>query len=239
MSTDLDITFFVACLNEEKNVIGSLETVLTAVKNAGCSYEIIIVDDHSIDHSVQIIENYIKQNPGLPIRLIKNAKRQGLGRNYADVAFLGKGKYYKWLGASNMEFADDITAALKKMGCADMIIPYIIDKRGFKRRLLSMLFTKTINCITGYSLRYYNGSVLHTRYNVMRWHSYSYGYSFQAELIVRLLEEGAAYCEIPARCVQRESVKSKAFSVFNACSVLHSILQIFLSTLRRKLFTRP
>ena len=235
----IDVTFFVPCLNEEKNVIGAVETIVSAVGRAGRSYEIIIVDDHSADNSVSVIEGYRAQHPELPIQLIRNQKQKGLGRNYADVAFLGRGKYYKWLGASNMEFADDVAAVLEKMGEADMILPYLeTDQRSRKRRMLSVLFVKIINAISGYSLKYYNGSALHRRANVMRWHSYSYGYSFQAELIIRLLEEGATYFEVPTRCAQKGPVRTKAFSLHNVFSVTHSLLQIFLLTTRHKLFNK-
>ena len=124
------------------------------------------------------------------------------------------------------------------MGTVDMALPYLADdQRNIKRRILSILFTKIINMMTGYSLKYYNGSVLHKRYNVMRWHSYSYGYSFQAELIIRLMEEGATYCEVPTKCGEPTNVKTKAFALPNVLSVVHSLLQIFMhNVIRRRLF---
>lgn len=236
---ELEVSFFVPCLNEERNVIATVETILEAVRKAGCSFEIIIADDHSVDHSVSIVEKYMAQHPELPIRLIRNEKQKGLGRNYADIAFVARGSYYKLVGASNRELAGDIAAMLEKRGSVDMVLHYLEkDERELNRRILSFLFTKIVNFITGYSLKYYNGSALHRRYNVMRWHSYSYGYSYQVELIIRLLEEGATYCEVPTTCPKKENLKTKAFSVYNICSVLHSLLQIFLQTLRRKLFVK-
>ena len=38
-----------------------------------------------------------------------------------------------------------------------------------------------------YDIKYYNGTVLHKRYNVMRYHSGTNGFAYQAEIIVHLL----------------------------------------------------
>lgn len=204
---------------------------------AGCTFEILIADDHSTDRSILLIEEYMAKHPEVQLRLIKNPVRRGLSRNYTDCAFLGRGTYYKFFGGSNMEYADDVAAVLEKRGTADMIIPYLItDQRTFKRRFLSGFYTKIVNWITGYSLRYYNGPVLHKRYNVMRWHADTYGYAYQAEIITRLLNEGATCSEVGIKVYNRPVVKSKAFSFQNFLSVTHSLTQIFFRSLRRRWF---
>ncbi len=234
---EIEVTFFVPCLNEELNIIGAIETILSAVRIAGCSYEIIVVDDHSSDRSADLVEQYCCRHPELPLRLIRNDQRKGLSRNYTDCAFIGSGKYFKFFGGSNMEFVEDVVAVLEKRGEADMILPYLeIDGREPRRRMLSILYTKIVNALTGYSLRYYNGSVLHKRYNVMRWHADTYGYAYQAEIVTRLLNEGMSYEEVPTKVQHRTVVKTKAFSFQNMLSVVHSLAQIFFRSLRRKLY---
>ena len=235
---NIDITFFVPCLNEEASIVGTIETITAAVKEAGCTYEILIIDDKSIDNTISVIEEYQRMHPNVNIRLIKNSRTRGLGFNYVEGAFLGEGKYYKFVGGSNQETKDSILVLLKELGKADIIIPYLVNQedRGFKRWMFSSLFTFLVSLLSGYSLKYYNGSAIHLRYNVMRWHPDTYGYAYQAELIVRLLSEGKTYIEVPMSCNFRKTGKTKAFRLHNFLSVSHSLLQIFLRRVRRILF---
>lgn len=235
---NIDITFFVPCLNEEASIVGTIETIKAAVKEAGCTYEILIIDDKSIDNTISVIEEYQRAHPEVNIRLIKNSKTRGLGFNYVEGAFLGKGKYYKFVGASNQETKDSILVLLKELGKADIIIPYLVNQkdRGLKRRMFSSLFAFLVRLLSGYPLKYYNGSAIHLRYNVMRWHPDTYGYAYQAELIVRLLSEGKTYIEVPMLCIFRKIGKTKAFRLHNFLSVSHSLLQILLRRVRRILF---
>src|ERR1035441_2103062 len=88
-----DITVAVTCYNEQEFILDSLESVIGALRESGCSYEVIVVDDVSKDDSVLRVREYMKLHPEYPIRLIANRMNRGLGNNYVEAAFLGNGKY--------------------------------------------------------------------------------------------------------------------------------------------------
>ena len=75
-----DVTFFVACYNEEENVISAIEAVPAACLEAGCTFDIVIVDDSSTDASVRLIREYMGRFPNLPITLVVNQANQGLAQ---------------------------------------------------------------------------------------------------------------------------------------------------------------
>ena len=232
-----DITFFVPALNEEELVVPTLETLLGALARFGHTYEIIVVDDGSTDATAARVQAFIARHPAEPIRLIRNPLNRGLGRNYVDAAFAATGRYYKLVCGDNPEPQHTIEALLAHLGEADMILPYLrADPRSWKRKHLSALFTRIVNLVGGYQLRYYNGTAIHLRYNVMRWHSDTYGFAFNAEIVTRLLNEGASYVEVPIDVVEAEGRTSRAFSFHNSLSVPHSLLQILLRRWRRALF---
>ena len=96
-----------------------------------------------------------------------------------------------------------------------------------------------MNALSGYHVRYYNGLALHLRYNVMRWGPYSFGFGFQAELITRLLDEGATYVEIPVNAVHLEKKgQNSALNLKNFLSVGHTLLEVLLRRVRRRAFQK-
>ncbi len=234
----VEITFFVPALNEDRNIERTIETILSSVKATGHSFEIIVVDDHSSDNTSTIVENFQKNNPDVPIILKKNEMTKGLGHNYVEAAYIGRGKYYMAVFGDNSEPEEQITKITEMAGKADMIIPYLgnCDNRNISRRFLSKTFVFIVNLISGYSLKYYNGPLLHLRYNVMRWHSDSIGFAYQAEIITRLLNNGNTYIEVQISASDRDSGFSKAFKFENLLSVSHSLVQILLRRIRKKLF---
>jgi len=232
------ITFFVPCLNEERNIVKTLETIKAAVIEVGLDYQILIFDDCSRDNCCRNIEDYMKGNLDMAITLTKNRKTMGLGRNYIDGAFLGKYKYYMCIFGGHSEPKETIVAILNKLGHADMIVPYfdMSVNRSMFRRLLSLFYTFIVNTLSGNSIHYYNWSVAHLRENVMRWHSNSLGFGYQAEMVTQLISNGASYIELALPNCEEKCGKSNSFRLQNIFSVLHSLFQIFLRRLRMSLF---
>lgn len=234
----LDITFYIACYNEEANIIATIETIVDAMGETKLTYEMVVIDDGSRDRSVEIVKEYIETHPWLSLRLFVNPRNLGLARSFVEGAFLGRSKYYKLVCGDNVTPKQTLLDTLALLGTADIIIPYhpVIEGRGVFRTKLSHTFTGLINFMTGNSLHYYNGCAVYRRVDVMRWHSRSTGFGFQAELVTSLLEDGASYVEIAVPASERSGGKSTALRLKNWLSVSHSLLEIFLRQVRRKLF---
>jgi len=104
---------------------------------------------------------------------------------------------------------------------------------------LSQAYTFLVNTLSGYRIRYYNGLALHLRYNVMRWGPHSFGFGFQAELITRLLDEGATYIQIPVVATHQEKGgKNSALNWKNFLSVAHTLLEVLIRRVRRHAFQK-
>jgi glycosyltransferase involved in cell wall biosynthesis len=236
-----DLTIVIPCLNEEKLIAATLDAVAAAMCELPHSYEILVVDDGSTDGTAAVVERYAQQHPNLPIQLHKNPRNRGVTRSYVDSAFLGRGKYYRLVCGDNAEPKEALLAILNQLGKADMVIPYHVKVAGkpLLRGTLSRAYTKLVNALSGYTIRYYNGCALHLRYNVMRWGPYSFGFGFQAELITRLLDEGATYVEIPV-CTNHveKDAHSSAINFGNFLSVGHTLLEIFIRRLRKRVFQK-
>lgn len=238
---EIDITVAITCYNEEDYIVDTIETVIGALQEVGCSYEVLVIDDVSEDNSVNHIEEYIRNNHKYPIRLKKNRKNIGLANNFVEGAFLGKGKYYRLCCGDNAEPKESLVYLFKHIGKADIVIPYqkqseIIGK-SFLRKSLSKFFVFLFNVISGFNIKYYNGLQIFLRYNVMRWPPISYGFGFQADVVTRMLDEGASYVQIPTwGAIDRKGDGSVALSMRNVLSVAHTLLEVAFRRLRRFLY---
>ena len=237
---EIDLTFFVPCFNEEKNIANTLDAIISAISRTTFTYEIIVVDDKSKDLTKEVVKEYIINSDIKAISLVVNKFNMGLGRNYVDISFISKGKYYMLVNGDNAEPEETIFSIVASLGSADMIIPYFgkNDSRSLSRVYVSKSFTFLINLISGHKIQYYNGPVIHKTFNVMRWSPDTHGFAYQAEIIVKVLDEKGSFSEVMISNLDRNEGSSSAFTVKNLFSVAHSVLQIFLRRLRTLLFYR-
>jgi glycosyltransferase involved in cell wall biosynthesis len=242
VDAEVEITVVISCYNEEAFIADTIENVIHALQSVRRSFEIIVVDDVSRDHSVQRIRDYMKAHSEHPIRLVENKVNRGLANNYVEAAFLGRGKYYRLCCGDDSETPEALLNIFQHIGVADIVIPCqsqdeILGKsRG--RRFLSKTFTFLVNLISGYNIRYYNGMAVHLRYNVLRWHPSSYGFGFQADILARLLDEGASYVQVESSGTDRKGGASTALQIRNILSVGHTLLELAIRRFRRLLYGR-
>jgi len=226
------ITFIIPCYNEEKNVINAIRKVTEAANTLKISYDIIVFDDASMDGTYEVVKQYMKENSSEPVRIYRNERNRGVAYNFVEACFQGKGQYCRLVCGDDVESLDTHVKLLKEMHQADMIIPYYtsIANRPKFRHLISNSFTKLVNLITGFPIKYYNGCPIYLRKDVMRWHVESTGLGYQAELITRLLREGKSYVEVPLAGYDREG--SASLRLRNVLSVCHSLVKLVLGRLR-------
>ncbi len=216
---ELDITIFMPCRNEKGNIGRALNEVITTMTLYPYTYEIILIDDASTDSSVNEIKAFIAKYPHAPILLKCNSQPLGVSYNFLDAALLGRGQYFRMIGGHFQDRHEAIKNVFDHLGKADIIITYIDpDFRSPHRQLLSRLYTRLVNLISGYNVRHYHGTPLHRRIDVLRWHSYR-SVGFYADMTTRLLDEGVTYIEVPTSAYERETGKSRALRWYNVISL--------------------
>jgi len=234
LNKTFDITFFIPALNEERSIIKTLGKIIEVMKKINLTFELIVINDGSTDNTRILVENYM-MHVTIPIRLVNNKVRRGLGHNYVSAAFLGLGEYYMMICGDNAETEESIINIISEKGKADIVIPYFgdWDARNRIRKTISHVFTFIINVISGNKIYYYNGTVLHLRDNVQRCHPMATGFAYQAELLDLLIADHKSYVEIKVANNDRDIGYSRAFYLQNFLSVAHSCLQIILRRIRR------
>jgi hypothetical protein len=240
LGDEFDITLFVSCYNERDFIVATLETVRRAMAGLGLTYDIVIIDDGSRDGSPERSSRYGDEHPECNIVFRRNAVNKGWAQNYVDSTFIGRGRYHRAICGDNSEMESTIRTVLRPLGEADIIIPYYVevrDKRLF-RHVVSSTYTFLVNLLSGNSLRYYNGLPVHRRYNVMRWHSDTRGFGFQADILCLLLGQGATYKEVALSAIEQRPGVSTALNWKNLLSVAHTLSDIMLRRISNRIHGR-
>jgi glycosyltransferase involved in cell wall biosynthesis len=239
MADSVDLSIIIPCKNEETRISSTLDTIAEALKRVACSVDVLVLDDGSTDRTSEVIEEYCRDHPQFPLRLHRNERNIGLSNTYVNGAFLAHGKYCKLMSGDDAEPAELLVTIFRRLGEADMIIPYHEEMKGKSaaRIAVSKLYTFLVNLFSGNTIRYYNGGAIHLRYNILRWHSYAYGFGFQADFITRLIDLGASYVEVPVK--GRHTEKGRGGSPFhlrNFVSTAHTLMEILRRRINRWIF---
>lgn len=88
--THIEITVIILVYNAETTILEALESIK---KQAYKVKEIIVIDNHSIDNSVRIVEEFKKKNKRLTIRIIIRDRLYAVSASYNLGAKLAKSNY--------------------------------------------------------------------------------------------------------------------------------------------------
>ena len=219
------LSIFVPCFNEENNITNALNNIKEGIQNI--SYEILIADDASTDKTVEMIEKFKKNNPNINTKIFRNENNRGIGFNYRVIAHKALGKYYMMVTGDGSLAPSEIKKIVNNIGKADMVLPYIIDKRGVFRRILSRVFVFIINLITMNNIKYYNGPNIHLLENVKLYSGRRSGFGYSAELIAAQIREGKTYVDVEISTYIKPSRKEQLLDLRVIPSVIGSIVSIF------------
>jgi glycosyltransferase involved in cell wall biosynthesis len=182
------LTVIVPCLNEERNVVPTVESVLAIAPELPVNVEIFLIDDGSTDGTVDQMERLCKQHPSCRMR--KNRQNIGVGRSvmsaYSEVPD------DSWItvlpGDHEIDFRS-IHNFLKVRDQYDLILGYFQNPviRPMRRRIASASFRQIVRSLYGFDFRYLNGLKMY-RVEVMRGLEVkSSGYAYTAELIAKAM----------------------------------------------------
>ena len=140
------ITFIVCAFNEEKNISNTIKEIENACnKNSISEYEIICIDDGSIDNTYSILNNLRSSN----IKIIKNIKNLGYGASVKVGAKEATKEYVTWIPGDNSHPASEISKLLLLLKKYDIISTFYSNshERDTFRRLFTSFYTPILNFV--------------------------------------------------------------------------------------------
>ena len=217
MTNAHSLSVIVPAYNEADNILGTLESVTTALAPLPIEYEILVVDDGSSDGTGDVVRANVDRFPR--VTLLVNPRNLGFGSTYRRGVDAATREHLVMVHGDNAWSADTLRALFTRVGDADIIIGFTRNmwrSRPLGRTVISKAFTLLVNIITG-RLQVHRADVLKGLA------IQSSGYGFQAEVLVKALRRTRTFVEVPMDLTDRARGESKAFRVKNAVDVLRTI----------------
>jgi len=220
------ISVIIPALNEEANILGTIDEVVAALGDGFEDYELLLFNDGSHDRTGELMDNAARANPRL--RVTHNDQPRNLGGVYKQGIALARFDYLFLVPGDNEITGSALTRTLDAVGKADVIIPYPTNMhvRPLIRRIASRGYTFLINLLFGRRIKYYNGTVVsrtaHTRSITIRTDSFAY----QSEALLKLLRTGKTYTEVGIEIRQWPGRRSNALRLRNLTAVLRAVVHL-------------
>lgn len=220
------ITIIIPALNEEGNILETVQEVVPLLEKHFSDYEILLFDDCSTDKTGALADGLAARNP--KIKVIHNPVTMGLGFNYKSGVEKATKDYVMMIPGDNEIMGESFEEMFRLLGQKDIVIPHTtnMEIRPLGRQILSRAFTGLINLISGLNIKYYNGTVIHKRSVIQAFKIDTDSFAYQAEALVRLIRSGRTYVETGMVLKERKAGRSKALRAKNVVRVLKSILKM-------------
>jgi glycosyltransferase involved in cell wall biosynthesis len=232
------ISVVVPVLNEGHNVEGTVAELVAALEPTVPDYEIVIVDDGSTDDTGARADRLAAENPR--VRAVHNARNMGIGYSYARGYQAASKAYAVYIPGDNTWPRASCEKLFGGLGKADVIVSYAANPeiRPLGRRLVSALYTRTVNLLFRRRMPYYNGLNIFPAPFLRGLPPMAHGFGFQAEVLLRALAAGMSHVQIAVPISERAVGKSKAVTVRNIAGVAVTVLRLLWELRIASLFGR-
>lgn len=222
-----EISIIMPCFNEESNIEDAVKSTLNIIDHNNILGEIIIVNDGSIDKSRLIIKKLLLKDKRL--KLINHKKNYGIGKSFKDGVAKAKYAYCAMIPGDNENSPLELLRYLFLTNEVDIIVPFIhnLEIRSKVRRIISSFYRFLINVTFGTNFNYTNGTVIYKTSIIKNLKLCSFGFFYQAEILIRLVRKGYLFAEVPQLLQVRNSGKSKALTISSFIEVCGAFLVLF------------
>jgi dolichol-phosphate mannosyltransferase len=214
------LSVVVPARDEEDNLAGAVETLLSVVDGRVDDYEVFIVDDGSTDGTGTVAERLASEHPR--VFALHNEHPRGLGGVIRQGLERARMTHFLWVDGKGATTAEALDAILARGDEADLVVPYPVNQkeRPMLRRLISRAFVGILNVTFGLRLHYYTHVLLCRTEAAAGVRVHSDSTAGLAERLIKLIKAGHSYVEVGVEDVYGdEGRRTKAFKLRNITGV--------------------
>lgn len=215
-----DLSIVVPLYNEEKNVKDVADSIVKNLSKSKINYELILVNNGSVDSTPKIIEQLTKRNKR--IRKVDVIKNQGYGWGIINGLNVSKGKYLGYIDGDGQFDSENIIKAYTKMKKNNLDFckgRRLVREDGIKRNIASLLYNLLLNLMFVVNINDVNAKpklMSMKCYNDLNLKSKDW--FIDTEIMIKVKKKNYKYGEIPLefkkRKAGRSNVKLKIISEF-------------------------
>lgn len=223
------LSVIIPVYNEELTVGNVIDRVKLALQKIGLEYEIIVVDDHSYDRSLDVVREHYSKLYTL---------RQHMGKGYAlRAGFVkAKGDIIVTLDSDGSHRPEELERVLIPIlkSKADLVIGsrYLNQKNVATRKLNAFgvrIFNSLIQLLTGTAVTDSQSGYRAMKRQVLNTQKLkSGGYEIESEMLVKTAKEGFRVSEVPISFEQRTYGHSGVDPLFDGSKILLSIVLAYM-----------
>ena len=224
----MKLSIIVPALNEEKNILSTIDNCLSALNEFNIDGEIVVINDGSSDSTPNLVGKKIKENPGR-VRTLLHEKPMGIGFSFWDGVDNALGESVVMIPGDNENDPKEILRYFNLLNDVDIVVPFVYNKevRSLSRNALSSFFTFFINFVFSTNFKYTNGTNLYRRSLLKELKRRSGSFFFQADILIRLAGKGYLFAEVPYKLNLRRGGNSKLISFRSFLKVAKECLHLF------------
>jgi len=219
------ISVVIPAYNEEKNIGEVLSKTISVMESLGSSYEIIVVDDGSIDRTLEIASTY-------KVTVLSNGRNKGKGYALRKGFQHARGDVIVTIDSDGAHDPKDIPEMLKPIfNGADVVsgsrfLGVNKDFTSSLNRLGNFLINSLIMVLTRKRITDSQTGFRAIKKEVLeKLCLESTGYEIETELTVKTLKNGFTFQEKPIVCKKRQYHISKLRVLYDGIKILKTILK--------------
>ena len=230
MSKENFVSVVIPVFNEERTIGNIIARTRDTMNKLNVPYEVLVVDDGSIDKSLQISKNEGAETFREPHQGKGHAIRAGFQR--------AKGNIIVTLDSDGSHRPEEIPTVLESVidGKADLSIGsrFSNSSLGLAKiprinRLGNRTFNRLIEFLTGARISDSQSGFRAVKSTVVvKLNLNSQGYEVESEMLIKAWKKGARIAEIPISFDQRTMGKSRLDPVKDGMRILYSIIKSYL-----------
>lgn len=189
--------------NEEQNVGVAIPTLVREFDDARCSYEIVVIDDGSVDGTVAAVRAMMQENPR--IRLYRHRRNLGAGSGVYTGIAVATGTFVIFIPADLAMNPGELRKYIDASRDADVVNGLRSDRRDYSvfRKGMSLVNIGLLRLLFGMKLRQFNYIQAYRREMFDRFYPQSMGVLITAEILVLARDAGFKTVEVEIEYLPR------------------------------------
>lgn len=189
--------------NEEQNVGVAIPTLVREFEEAGCSYEIVVIDDGSVDGTAAAVRGLMRANPR--IRMFRHRRNLGAGSGVYTGIAVASGTFVIFIPADLAMNPGELRKYIDASRDADVVNGLRSDRRDYSlfRKGMSQVNIGLLRLLFGMKLRQFNYIQAYRREMFDRFYPQSMGVLITAEILVLARDAGFKTVEVEIEYLPR------------------------------------